>query len=60
MLINQQSATLMRYDDAIDLAFKLNNEKESDAWRYSVEIDATSGVAKIAVIDDEYIKIGYL
>tara|TARA_R110000868_G_scaffold251970_3_gene508676 strand:+ start:532 stop:684 length:153 start_codon:yes stop_codon:yes gene_type:complete len=50
----------MRYDDAIDLAFKLNNEKDSDAWRYSVEIDATSGVAKIAVIDDEYIKIGYL
>jgi len=60
MLINQQNATLMRYDDAIDLAFKLNNEKESDDWRYSVEIDATSGVAKIAVIDDEYIKIGYL
>jgi len=50
----------MRYDDAIDLAFKLNNEKDADAWRYSVEIDATSGVAKIAVIDDEYIKIGYL
>ena len=60
MLINQQNATLMRYDDAIDLAFKLNNEKESDNWRYSVEIDATSGIAKIAVIDDEYIKIGYL
>lgn len=60
MLINQQNATLMRYDDAIDLAFKLNNEKDSDNWRYSVEIDATSGIAKIAVIDDEYIKIGYL
>jgi len=60
VLINQQNATLMRYDDAIDLAFKLNNEKDSDNWRYSVEIDATSGIAKIAVIDDEYIKIGYL
>jgi hypothetical protein len=44
------------YDRAIDLTFTLNKH---DDWHYHVEIDATTGKAKISVFDGE-IKLGYL
>jgi hypothetical protein len=56
MLINNQAPMVLPYDRAIDLAFTLN---ENDDWHYHVEIDATTGKAKIAVFDGE-IKLGYL
>ena len=49
----------MRYDEAIDLAFKLSNSDDDD-WTYTVEIDATSGMARVAVFDETKIKLGYL
>tara|TARA_R100000935_G_C2699710_1_gene109795 strand:+ start:321 stop:506 length:186 start_codon:yes stop_codon:yes gene_type:complete len=50
---------LMRYDEAIDLAFKLSNSDE-DNWTYTVEINAASGMARVAVFDETKIQLGYL
>lgn len=54
--------TLMRYDAAIDLAFRLSNEAKEvgDEWRYAVEITAANGNARVAVYDEDNIKLGYL
>ena len=49
----------MRYDEAIDLAFKLSNSAD-DNWKYTAEINATSGMARVAVFDETKIKLGYL
>tara|TARA_R110000782_G_scaffold57158_2_gene119276 strand:+ start:399 stop:611 length:213 start_codon:yes stop_codon:yes gene_type:complete len=50
---------LMRYDDAIDLAFTLSNS-DDDNWTYTVEINPTSGMARIAIFDETKTKLGYL
>ena len=49
----------MDYDVAIDLAFKIQ-KAEDDGWQYKVEIEASTGKAKIAVLDSDYVKLGYL
>ena len=57
---NLQEPTTMDYAKAIDLAFELSS-KETDGWRYTVEIVASDpGNAKIAVFDENNIKMGYL
>lgn len=59
MLIDTKPPTIMDYDAAIDLAFKIQ-KNESDGWQYKVEIEAATGKAKIAVLDSDYVKLGYL
>jgi hypothetical protein len=49
----------MHYLKAIDLVCALNNDKD-DTWQYCAEIDATSKLARIAVYDEENVKLGYL
>ena len=49
----------MRYDDAIDLAVYLSNS-DDDKWSYTAEINATSGMARVAVFDETQNKLGYL
>ena len=57
---NLQELTTMDYKKALDLAFELSS-KETDGWRYTVEIVASDpGNAKIAVFDENNIKMGYL
>jgi hypothetical protein len=52
--------TEMDYKAAIDLAFELSS-KETDGWYYTVEIAACKpSQAKIAVYDEDDIKLGYL
>jgi len=57
-LISDRLPTAMAYDKAIDLAFILNNDDPE--WRYHVEIEASTGKAKIAIFDETDDKIGYL
>lgn len=59
MLIDNKPPTIMDYDVAIDLAFKIQ-KSEYDGWHYRVEIEAGSGKAKIAVLDSDNAKLGYL
>lgn len=55
-----QEGTTMDYKAAIDLAFELSS-KETDGWRYTVEIAASKpSQAKIAVYDEDNNKLGYL
>ena len=49
----------IHYLKAIDLVYALNNDKE-EAWTYCAEINATSKLARIAVYDEDGIKLGYL
>jgi hypothetical protein len=58
MLIPNYPPSVMRYDDAIDLAFKLN--KDDPQWKYRVEIEASTGKAKISIHDEDEVKLGYL
>jgi hypothetical protein len=58
-ILENNPGKLMRYDEAIDLAFKLSNS-DDDNWSYTVEINATSGMARVAVFDETKIKMGYL
>ena len=58
-ILENNPGKLMRYDEAIDLAFKLSNSAD-DNWTYTAEIDATSGMARVAVFDETKIKLGYL
>jgi hypothetical protein len=44
--------TLMTLDKALDLAIKLNSDTLED-WRYVVDADVKSGLAKIEVIDED-------
>ena len=57
-LISDRLPTAMAYDKAIDLAFILNNDDPE--WRYHVEIEASTGKAKIAIFDETDEKLGYL
>jgi hypothetical protein len=57
-LISDRLPTVMTYDKAIDLAFTLSNDDQE--WRYQVEIEASTGKAKIAIFDETDDKIGYL
>ena len=50
---------MMNYLKAIDLVCELNFNAEDD-WSYCAEIDATSKLARIAVYDQDGIKLGYL
>ena len=58
MLINEQDPTILPYDRAIDVASECR--KYDPQWRYKVEIEAKTGLAKIAVYDESQIKIGYI
>ena len=49
----------MHYLKAIDLVCDLNFDPD-DNWQYCAEIDATSKLARIAVYDEENVKLGYL
>ena len=49
----------MHYLKAIDLVCSLNFDPD-DTWQYCAEIDATSKLARIAVYDEENVKLGYL
>jgi hypothetical protein len=49
----------MHYLKAIDLVCDLNFDPE-ETWKYCAEIDATSKLARIAVYDEENVKLGYL
>jgi hypothetical protein len=49
----------MHYLKAIDLVCDLNFDPD-DTWQYCAEIDATSKLARIAVYDEENVKLGYL
>jgi hypothetical protein len=42
----------MTLDKALDLAIKLNSDTLED-WRYVVDADVKSGLAKIEVIDED-------
>jgi hypothetical protein len=56
-----QEPTTMDYKKAIDLVFKLSSTEDTDGWRYTVEIVASDPRnAKIAVFDENNIKMGYL
>ena len=44
--------TLMTLDKAVDLAIKLKSDTLED-WRYVVDADVKSGLAKIEVIDED-------
>lgn len=50
---------MINYLKAIDLVCELNFNKDDD-WQYCAEIDATSKLARIAVYDQDGIKLGYL
>lgn len=50
---------MINYLKAIDLVCELNFNKDDD-WSYCAEIDATSKLARIAVYDQDGIKLGYL
>jgi len=59
-------AHALPYDQAIDLAFKLNLPGERHLaflndpdWHYRVDIDATTGMAKIAVLENNEL-LGYI
>ena len=58
MLINETDPTILPYDRAIDVASECR--KYDPQWRYTVEIEAKTGLAKIAVYDESQIKIGYI
>jgi len=58
-ILENNPGRLMRYDDAIDLAVYLSKE-EGDGWIYRAEINATSGMARVAVFDETQNKLGYL
>ena len=58
-ILENNPGKLMRYDEAIDLAFKLSNS-DDDNWSYTAEINATSGMARVCVFDDKQNKLGYL
>ena len=58
-ILENNPGKLMRYDDAIDLAVYLSNS-DDDNWTYTAEINATSGMARVAVFDATKIKLGYL
>jgi hypothetical protein len=58
-ILENNPGKLMRYDDAIDLAFKLSNS-DDDNWTYTVEINPTSAMARVAVFDETKTKLGYL
>ena len=58
-ILENNPGKLMRYDEAIDLAFKLSNPAD-DNWSYTAEINATTGMARVAVFDETKIKLGYL
>jgi hypothetical protein len=49
----------IHYLKAIDLVCALNFDPD-DTWQYCAEIDATSKLARIAVYDEENVKLGYL
>jgi hypothetical protein len=49
----------MHYLKAIDLVCGLNFDPD-DNWHYCAEIDATSKLARIAVYDEDNVKLGYL
>jgi len=57
MIISDREPYTLPYDQAIDLAFKLN--QDDPGWHYRVENDATSGLAKIAVLENDEL-LGYL
>jgi len=57
MIIDKKEPSILPYDQAIDLAFKLN--QEDPEWHYRVDIDATTGLAKIAVLENNEL-LGYL
>ena len=50
-ILENNPGKLMRYDEVIDLALKLSNSAD-DNWTYTVKIDATSGMARVAVFDE--------
>ena len=58
-ILENNPGKLMRYDDAIDLAVYLT-EQDYDNWSYTAEINATSGMARVAVFDETQNKLGYL
>ena len=58
-ILENNPGKLMRYDEAIDLAFKLSNSAD-DNWTYTVEINPTNGMARVAVFDETQNKLGYL
>jgi hypothetical protein len=58
MLINEQDPTILPYDRAIDTAAECR--KYDPEWQYTVEIEARTGLAKIAVYDENAVKLGYL
>jgi hypothetical protein len=49
----------IHYLKAIDLVCALNFDPD-DNWQYCAEIDATSKLARIAVYDENDVKLGYL
>jgi len=50
----------MDYKAAIDLAFELSS-KDTDGWRYTVEVAASKpSQARVAVYDEDGIKLGHL
>jgi hypothetical protein len=49
----------MDYLKAIDLVCDLNFDPD-ETWTYCAEIDATSKLARIAVYDENDVKLGYL
>lgn len=57
MIISGREPYTLPYDQAIDLAFKLNQDDPD--WHYRVDIDATTGLAKIAVLENNEL-LGYL
>lgn len=58
MLINETEPTILPYDLAIDAASDCR--KSDPEWQYTVEIEARTGLAKIAVYDENAVKLGYL
>lgn len=58
MLINETNPTLLPYDQAIDAASDCF--KSDPDWNYTVEIEARTGLAKIAVYDENGVKLGYI
>lgn len=55
--IDDREPTLLPYTEAIDVAFKL--DKDDPDWKYRVEIESSTGLAKIAVLEDGEL-LGYL
>jgi hypothetical protein len=58
MLINETNPTILPYDQAIDAASDCR--KSDPEWKYTVEIEARTGLAKIALYDENAVKLGYL